>query len=433
MSAKRVSAARTTSRKVSAPDKPSTDSAKVLKDLQREWVYAYETKRFIYRGSADERAFYELDKESFSDRYAAPFPGGGQNTAAQKMLQGGCEQVARPAYLPGQPTITTEHVRGVELDVVNLWIPSDLALVPGRVDPYLAHLAYLMPDADARRTFLDFATFVVRHPEQKPNWAVFLGGPQGVGKDTAIWPVAQAVGRTNFCTPTPDDLEGGYTDWLRHTKVVIVDTLRFHGRRHLMDRLKPWIASPPERLRINGKYAVQYDIANLVAFFFMANREDALALDPDDRRFFVYWSPAKAKPASYYRNLWDWLRANVGAVAHYLQHEHQLSETFDAKAPPPMTDAKRHMIQANESPLVQQLRQALEEGRPPLGRELVTVPEIQQHLGGVGGLRDLTPHAIGRALKELGAEKLKTQPILQTRNGKGKTRPHLWAVLHADR
>lgn len=420
------------------PKNIDAGSKNALDRLKREWIYANEIKRFVFvgdvEGERDAQAFYELDKESFSDRFAEQFRGGGQRAAAQQMLANGCLQVARPAYLPGQPSITTERVRGVVLPVVNLHIPTDISITRGDIRPYLEHLAYVVEDGLASRTVLDSFTYTVRHPERKTNWATVLGGVQGLGKDLLVWPVAQALGRSNYCTPTPDDLESGYTDWLKHTKLVIVDTLRFHGKRHLMERMKPWIASPPERLRINGKYAVPYDIANLVSFFFMSNRDDALALDEDDRRFFVYWSPANRKPASYYRQLWDWLRANVGAVAHYFKHEHELSASFDPLAPPPMTDAKRHMIRANESPLTQHLRQALDEGRSPLSRELVTVAEIQSHIATHGSFRDCTPHAIGRALKELGAEKLDTQLLLTSRDGRGRERelrPHAWAVRHA--
>jgi hypothetical protein len=412
-------------------DKTTAGSSIALDGLKAEWVYAYETKRFVFIGQDEARAFYELDKESFSDRYAVEFPGGGQRTAANQMLIGACTQVARPAYLPGQPQLTTEHVKGAELPVVNLWIPSPLVIEAGDATPYLDHVAYVIPETKARQVALDWLAFLLREPQRKPNWAVFLGGEQGIGKDTLVWPVTQALGPTNFCTPTPDDLESGYTDWLRHIKLGIVDTLRFHGKRHLMDRMKPWIASPPERLRINGKYAVQYDIANLVAFFFMANREDALALDPDDRRFYVYWSVAKKKPGRYYRELWTWLRAHAGVVAHYLLHEHQMSERFDPLAPPPMTDAKRHMIRANEPPLTQLLRQALEEGSPPLARELVTIDDIQRHLLAHTSLRDQTPHAIGRALKDLGAQKLDVELRLDDKDGRGRIhvrRRHPWAL-----
>ena len=422
-------------------DADSDGASGTLDILKREWVYAYETKRFVYVGSVDaaagadhgvSRAFYELDKESFSDRYAEHFPGGNQRMAAQQMLTApDCVKVARPAYLPGQPQRTTERVKGVELPVVNLWLPSELPVQRGDVRRYLDHAAFVIPDNHARQTVLDWLAFLLRQPERKPNWAVLVGGEQGLGKDLLVWPVAQALGRSNYCTPTPDDLENGYTDWLKHTKLVIVDTLRFFGRRDLMDRMKPWIASPPERLRINGKYAVPYDIANLVAFFFMANREDALALDPDDRRFFVYWSTAKKKSGSYYGGLWDWVREHAGAVAHYFLHEHEVSEAFDPLAPPPMTDAKRHMIRANESELLQEIRQAFEEERPPFSRELVLNREVKRYLMAHTPLRHPSEHAIAAALKQLGAVKMKAQLRLQTKANTTE-RPHAWALRNAE-
>jgi hypothetical protein len=369
-----------------------------------------------------------LDKESFSDMHAAKFPVGTKREAAHQMLTSGCTQVARPAYLPNRPKLTTEHVDGTDLPVVNLWIPSDIDARSGDITPYLDHASFIIPEQHERQTVLDSFAFWCRTPQVKTNWALFLGGVAGIGKDALLWPVGQTVGRSNYGTPTPNDMENNYTDWLAHRKLIIVDTIRFSGKQSLMENLKPWIAAPPERLRINGKFVPQYEIANLVAFVFMANRPDALKLDPDDRRFFVYWTHAKPKPPRYYRRLWDWMRANVGAIGHYFLHEHEISERFDPLTPPPMTVAKRDMMAASEGPLLQFLRAAWDEGHDPLRQELVQVREIEQYLAlHRPQLRQTSPHAIGQALRELGAKKLPNR--LKLKSGE---RPHVWALAHAD-
>jgi len=152
----------------------------------------------------------------------------------------------------------------------------------------------------------------------------------------------------------------------------------------------------------------------------MANRPNALELDADDRRFFVYWIEAQPKPPDYYRELWEWSRANVGAIVHYFLHEHVLSKGFNALTPPPMTGAKREMIRASESPLLQSLRSAWDECRPPLERELVTVEHVRRVLKEQDG-RPYAPHAIAQALKVLGGRLVRQLNV-------GGQRPRVWAM-----
>jgi hypothetical protein len=363
-------------------DGGDVNAGPALVQLKREWVYAYQTKRFIYIGTdADRnRAFYELDKESFSDRHAELFPNDmRERAAARQMLASGCTKVAQPAYLPNQPQLTTEQIKGAVVPVVNLWIPSDVQFKPGDIERYHQHVAYVIPDKPARDTFYDWFSFLLRNPGQKANWAPVLGGRPGIGKDLVVWAVAQALGKWNVTEPGPVALEHDHNDFLRHAKLVVVDTMHFRGKqgRALLDRIKQWIASPPERIRINGKWLVQHDIANIVSFFFMTNSDDALALDPHDRRFFVYWSAVRPHPKEkYYPRLWDWMREHVGALGHYFLNEHKVSAAFNPLTPPPMTDAKQHMIDANESPLLQTLRASWTEERPPLSKELIVVNDI---------------------------------------------------------
>jgi hypothetical protein len=399
--------------------------------LLRTFAFSIGTKQFVRLTDG-----FAYDKEQFNDLNGAQFPVTGASSASSLLLRAPeLMRVQQPAYVPGvNERITQEVLNGTSVSVVNLWIPSKVVPKAGDVSPYLEHAEYLLPDARARQVCLDFAASVARNPSEKHNWAAMLCGKPGIGKDLFVWPLVQTLGPHNCATPTPDDLSGAFTDWLKGARLVVVDTLRFAGQRAQLSRMNQWIAAPPDYVRINTKFVPQFVIRNRVAFVFMANREDALPLDLDDRRFFVYASPAEPRKPSYYRPLWDWARDNTSALAHYLLHEHVLADSFDAKTPPPMTDAKRAMIRANESPLLSLLRQALDEVATPLRYELVTVREVQRHCETVGGLRGVTEHAVGSALRALGAEKLPRQLSLSAAQAKGQggLRPHVWAVAEAE-
>jgi hypothetical protein len=81
------------------------------------------------------------------------------------------------------------------------------------------------------------------------------------------------------------------------------------------------------------------------------HKSNGIYLPPDDRRHFVAWSPLTNEhfPANYFRELHSWYAAGGdGHVAAYLR-AFDLSK-FDAKAPPPKTDAFWAIVDANRSP-----------------------------------------------------------------------------------
>jgi hypothetical protein len=86
-----------------------------------------------------------------------------------------------------------------------------------------------------------------------------------------------------------------------------------------------------------------------------------------------------------------------------------------------MTRAKRELIRASESPLLQTLRSAWDECRPPLERELVTLEHVRRVLKEQHG-HSYALHAIGQALKVLGGRLVRQLNV-------GGQRPRVWAMV----
>jgi hypothetical protein len=385
--------------------------------LTDDYVYAVKTKCFIHVETLE-----MLDKEQLDAVFATQFPlrGRGAGPASVEFLNDSAgRRVAAPTYRPGAGRFVREAGRLC----INLYKPSALVPVEGDAEPWLRHLRYLIPDKSARRIVVKWLAFLVQHPDQKVNWAIFIGGKPGIGKDAALEPIRHAIGDHNVVIISPDDLTSAYADFLKDRKLVMVEEFAVFERKSLMNRMKPWLAAPPTKLRINTKFVPQYDIPNLASFVFFSNDRNALTLEAGDRRFFVYWSEAEPKDAAYYAEYYEWADANAGVVLHYLQHV-DLS-TFNAAGTAPMTTEKLQVIRDSQPPVEQFIRTQFDARQAPLDRDLITVAEVLQAIPRYVG--HASARSIAAVLKRIGAREMARQ--LRLADG---TRPRVWAVRNVE-
>ena len=145
---------------------------------------------------------------------------------------------------------------------------------------------------------------------------------------------------------------------------------RDHGeidRYAFYDDTKPIFAAPPDVLRVDEKNVREYYIPNLVGGIITTNyKTNGIYLPPDDRRHYVAWSYAVEEEfeKEYWIGIWRWYdEGGDAAVAYYLAN---LDLTgFDAKAPPPKTNAFWEIVNASQSPENAELADVLDGlGRP---------------------------------------------------------------------
>ena len=147
---------------------------------------------------------------------------------------------------------------------------------------------------------------------------------------------------------------------------------------------------------------------NIISVVLFSNFRDAMWLGEGDRRFFVYESPMRPLAEEYYEGLWAWLEGGGSALVFGWLLGRDLSR-FNPKAPPPMTAAKREMIEASADPLAAYVRRFLEERMGPARRPLVTLGELLHDLEdkAPAALRArITEQKVVPELRRLGAERL---------------------------
>jgi hypothetical protein len=259
---------------------------------------------------------------------------------------------------------------------------------PAKAGPYLDHVRKLYPE-DAGR-ILRFFAHCVQSPGVKINHGMVLGGPPGIGKDTMLQAVIEAVGSWNCSEISPAHLLGRFNGYVKSV-ILRVSEARDQGdvdRYKLHDHTKVLLAAPPLVHRVDEKNKQEYGCMNTVAVILTTNHRDSLYLPPDDRRHYVAWSELTVADfdADYFPRLYRWFEdGGYGHVAAWLSAL-DLSD-FDPKAAPPKTPAFWAMADANRAPEDAELADLLDrQGQP----DATTIEDLAECAGAGFGdwLRD---------------------------------------------
>jgi hypothetical protein len=245
------------------------------------------------------------------------------------------------------------------------WVELGRTLWPNEIDHLIAHFA-----------------FKWQHPESKINHAAVLGGPPGIGKDTFLEAVIQAVGPWNVVDISPAAFLGRFNGFARSVILRISEARsseRF-DRYAFYEHMKTYAAAPPEVIRVDEKNTREYYVLNRCGPVITLNKLSSLYLPADDRRHHVAWSETTpehfgktdVERQSHWNAFWAWYRSGgFNHVAAYLA-TYDLS-TFNPKAPPPKTAGFWRIVDASRAPEDAELADVLDRLKNPM---ITTLEEV---------------------------------------------------------
>jgi hypothetical protein len=222
---------------------------------------------------------------------------------------------------------------------------------PEKAAPWLDHVQKVYGDADQH--IMRWLAHRVQKPDEKINHALVLGGLQGIGKDTLLEPVKHAVGPWNFVEVSPQHLLGRFNGFIKSV-ILRVSEARDLGdvdRFAFYDHMKTYTAAPPDVLRVDEKNLREYAVFNVCGVVITTNhKNDGIYLPADDRRHFVAWSDRTKDDfdPDYWKRIYSWY--SHGGNRHVAAYLAGLDLSgFDAKAPPPKTEAFWDIVDANRA------------------------------------------------------------------------------------
>lgn len=209
--------------------------------------------------------------------------------------------------------------------LLNTWRGFAIEPVPGTVQPWLTHLAHVVPEENYRRALLWWIAFTIQQPDVKCHWQPVILGISGAGKDALFRPIANILGNS-FKSIGNKDIKGDYDDGLYQTKLLHISEARgLSGNAiEFYKRITAVESSENQMLNIkcHGK-VVQRNICNVVV---ITNNLDAMKFDHTERRPLVLSSPKVMSGAQQVAYFDKWLDRNGSAHLFDYLLSYDLSE-----------------------------------------------------------------------------------------------------------
>ena len=226
------------------------------------------------------------------------------------------------------------------------------------------------------------------------------------------------------------DLDDERSEWAEDKQFVLADDITARGDRKFMRRLMTMITQ--KFMRLNPKYVPSYSVPDLINYYFTSNDPDALYMDDEDRRFFV-WEVLAGKYADYKAYV-RWRDSTEGIAALWAHLLKLPLGDFDPQAPAPDTLGKASMITLGKSELGAWVRELKVNGAALLARagmkgDLFTAKELYAVYDPTGE-RKATPNALARELKRVGFQPPANGNSIRLPDG---TMTMVYAVLNPDK
>jgi putative DNA primase/helicase len=227
----------------------------------------------------------------------------------------------------------------------NLWAGWPTRPKAGRCDKLLELGAYLCSDdvrgAELWRWLQRWLAYPIQHPGAKMKTAIIMHGPQGTGKNLFFEAVLGVYG-TYGQVVDQDAVEDKYNDYLSRKLMLVADEVVARMEMfQAKNKLKTLVTS--DWITINPKFVARYRERNHVNLVFLSNEVQPMALERDDRRYAVIWTPPKWEEAMYNAVLAEIRDGGVAALHDYLL-QLDLGD-FGPATLPPMTQAKEDLIE----------------------------------------------------------------------------------------
>ncbi|MDJ0952553.1 MAG: bifunctional DNA primase/polymerase [Acidimicrobiia bacterium] len=287
-------------------------------------------------------------------------------------------------------------------DVINSYRGPDHRIIenPVDIDPFIEFMTYLLEE-DAMM-MIDWISWLVQNPDKKMTWApVLVSTHEGLGKNFLFNIISHLVGFWNTKNVSAGVFNKTFNVFLSSSVLILINELEeidARKRFEIVSKLKSYITESTQTIEPKGVDPYSAEIfANFILF---SNREDALHIKDDSRRFFVHINHQNPRPEAYYGKLHRWLVGGGYDAIYNLMATRDLSN-FNPQGRAPHTESMELMVDAGRSNEEGSILEAIENRYSVFASDIVTKDSVEfflrahVHRGGQvsgGHLKQLMRH-----------------------------------------
>lgn len=243
-------------------------------------------------------------------------------------------------YKPAQPLVTEDNE-------LNLWKGWGATPEKGSIKPFTDVVNTIFDgDKELIKWFLDWAAYPIQFPATKMlSGVVLISIEQGTGKSSLGLALGSMYGDNYKLVDDTQIHNGNFNSWAVNKQFVLGDEISGKDKRAESDKIKNLITRP--EITLNEKFQPTYTVPDCINYLFTSNHPDALNIEPDDRRMFVYRIKyGKGITLAQGIKLEKFIAGKgKNYLLNYFINEHKIAKGFDHRARPPMTEAKEDLIE----------------------------------------------------------------------------------------
>ena len=272
----------------------------------------------------------------------------------------------RAALRPDRPD--DDIIQEGRVKIFNTYLPVDLPQDGGETATVMEFLKHLIPNPVEREIFLDWHAYKVANPGWRMHGLLTVTQTQGTGRGVWLQILERLFGRRYVYQIELHDLVGEgsqaqYNDYLASSLIVYVpEALESkEGRtawqqRHIAyEKLKAVCDPVAGAMQVKAKYGKNRREQVFASLLISSNHEDALAIDPEDRRLVILDNTRTRlvdAAGDLYGRILDWLEdgRNIGALERWFLQRAKVAN-YDPFGVTPETPARQRMIDSGQSDL----------------------------------------------------------------------------------
>lgn len=346
-------------------------------------------------------------------------------------------------YRFGAPALYEEHIGNHELTFANTAVPYRVDPIPptpeemALLDTYFSHL-FTGCDGPLARTFvLDAIAYLVQNPQQRWRFGILFAGTPGCGKGVLFQQITTLLfGPGNIGETNIEELARGFSGSLTGKLIRVADEVRqsfVRDGEKLFNTWKPYITN--DFVSVQRKGVDSHDVHNATSHAGLTNYPlDAGYFQDNDRRWFVFASDApRMDTLPWTDTFFAFLRSDRAArvLMHFFMQRDV--SAFNPFRSPPMTAAKRQMIDSSVDDATAEVQEMFHAQVPPFHRDLFSLDDLRTELG--ARVRRFESIGLKKLSAIVKAEPINASPLPYKRRIGPPGRPgnprNLWVWRHA--